>query len=137
MNITLDGVRLPESESDTQGRVVVIIGAGGGGTPVAVVLLNALKLKMEATNGTILLDEDVVKVNDYSQTVSDLCFQDDDDDDENDDDDGWPKIHATTTIMAAELSDHFELNFSDNVVVAPVLYGGQASNVNVVAVLSI
>jgi len=38
--------------------------------------------------------------------------------------------------MAAELSDHFELNFSDNIFVAPVLYGGQASDGNIFAVLS-
>ena len=38
--------------------------------------------------------------------------------------------------MASDLSDHFQLNFSDTVVVAPVLYGGRASDGNVVAVLS-
>ncbi|EOD20151.1 hypothetical protein EMIHUDRAFT_242382 [Emiliania huxleyi CCMP1516] len=41
-----------------------------------------------------------------------------------------------STIMASDLSDHFELNFSDALVVAPVLYGGRASDGNVVAVLS-
>ena len=136
MDITLDGVWLPASKSDTQGWVVVITSAGGGGTPTAVVLLDAIRLKMEVDNGMILLDENVVKVNGYLQTASDLFFQDDDDDDENDDDDGRTKIHVTTTIMAAELSNHFKLKFNDNVVVAPVLYGGQASDGNVVTVIS-
>jgi len=44
--------------------VVVIT---GGGTMAVVALLDALELKMEVTNGLILLGEDVVKVNDYSQ----------------------------------------------------------------------
>jgi len=136
MDIALDGVQLPASESDTQGHVVVITGAGGGSTPAVVVLLDALGLKMEAPDGLVLLDEDVVKMNDYLQTASDLFFQDDDNDDENNDNDGQPKIQATTAIMAAELSNYFELNFSDNIIVAPVFYGGRASNGNIVAVLS-
>ena len=43
---------------------------------------------------------------------------------------------AQEPTMGAELSDHFELNFSDEIVCAPVLYGGRASDENVVAVLS-
>ena len=74
IDIAIIGVCLPVSESDTRGRVVVIIGAGGGGSPEAVVLLDALGLKMEAADGMILLDEDVVKANDYSQKASDLFF---------------------------------------------------------------
>ena len=45
-------------------------------------------------------------------------------------------MKATTAIMASDLTNHFELNFSDEIVVAPVLYGGRASDGNVVAVLS-
>jgi len=66
IDIVLDGVQLPASESDTQGRVVVITDAGGGSTTTAVVLLDALGLKIEAADGLILLDEDVIKMNDYS-----------------------------------------------------------------------
>ena len=55
--------------------MLVITGAGGGGTPASVVLLDALGLKMEAADGMILLDEDIVKVNDYLQTESDLFFR--------------------------------------------------------------
>jgi hypothetical protein len=33
------------------------------------------------------------------------------------------KVKATTALMAANLTDHFELNFSEDIVVAPVLYG--------------
>jgi len=39
-----------------------------------VVLLDALGLKMEAADGLILLNEDVVKVNDYLQTGLALFF---------------------------------------------------------------
>ena len=52
--------------------MLVITGAGGGGTPASVVLLDALGLKMEAADGLVLLEEDVVKVNDYLQTALDL-----------------------------------------------------------------
>jgi len=75
IDITLDGIRLPASESDTQGRVVVITDTGGGGTPASLVLLDAIRLRMEAEDGLIILDEDVVKVNDYLQTASDLFFR--------------------------------------------------------------
>ena len=71
IGVTLNGVWLPASESDTQGQVVVIT---GGGTMSVVALLDALKLKIKAAAGLILLGEDVVKVNDYSQNASDLFF---------------------------------------------------------------
>ena len=53
MDIALDSVRLPVSESDTKGQVVVITDIGGGGTLAAVVLIVALRLKMETANGLI------------------------------------------------------------------------------------
>ena len=62
-----------------------------------------------------------------------MSFDEDDDDEE---DENKTRVKATTTIMQAELSSHFELNFSDEIVVAPVLYGGRAGDGNVVAVLS-
>ena len=46
------------------------------------------------------------------------------------------RIQAATSIMAADLRDHFELNFSEEVACAPVMYGGRASDGSVVAVLS-
>ena len=91
---------------------------------------------MEVDDGLILLNENIVKLNDYLQTGLDLFFLDDDDDDEYNDDDGRPKIQANTAIMAAELSNHVNLNFSDNVVLAPVMYGGQARDGSVVTVPS-
>ena len=72
MDIALNGVCLPASESDMQGQVVFITGAGGGGTRAALALLDALGLKMEVANGMILLDEDGVKVADYLQTALDF-----------------------------------------------------------------
>ena len=46
------------------------------------------------------------------------------------------RIKDITAIMANELTDQFELNFTDTIVVAPVLYGGCAIDGNIVAILS-
>ena len=63
---------------------------------------------------------------------------DDDDDDADDstrDSDNDRKILAATGLMDSELTDHFEFNMSDEIVCAPVLYGGRSGS-NIVAVLS-
>lgn len=138
MNLALSGAWLPASESDTQGRVVVITGAGSTGVPPKSGLLSALGLKHNV-DGKNLLHEAQVTPKDYSgpQASKGFCFLDDTDDCEDDEDDpDKSKVKATTTIMSSELSDHFELNFSEEIVCAPVLYGGRASDGNVVAVLS-
>ena len=67
-----------------------------------------------------------------------FCYTEDEDEEEGEEPPSADllKVRATTAIMAEELGDHFELNFSDEIVVAPVLYGGRAADGNVVAVLS-
>lgn len=53
------------------------------------------------------------------------------------DDSDVAKAKRVTDIMAADLTYHyFELNFSENIVCAPVLYGGRASGGNILCVLS-
>ena len=52
------------------------------------------------------------------------------------DDSDVVKAKRVTDIMVADLTGHFELNFSENIVCAPVLYGGMASGGNIVCVLS-
>lgn len=140
MSLALASAWLPASESDTQGRVVVITGAGSTGVPpTRGCLLSALGLKHHV-DGKNLLNEAQVTPKDYSgpKASKGFCFMDCDTDDEDDDDEDphKSKVKATTAIMGSELTDHFELNFSDEIVCAPVLYGGRASDGNVVAVLS-
>lgn len=138
MSLALASAWLPASESDTRGRVVVITGAGSTGVPPKHSLLSALGLKHNV-DGKNLMDEAQVTPKDYvgPKASKGFCFMDYDTDDcEDSEDSDKPKVKATTTIMGAELSDHFELNFSDEIVCAPVLYGGRASDGNVVAVLS-
>jgi hypothetical protein len=137
MSQALDSAWLPASESDTQGRVVVITGAGSSGVPTPGGLLSALGLK-DHVDGKVLADEAEVTPKDYSQpsVAKGFCYISFDEDDDDEEDENKTRVKATTTIMRAELSSHFELNFSDEIVVAPVLYGGRAGDGNVVAVLS-
>lgn len=139
MSQALGGAWLPASESDTQGRVVVITGAGSSGVPAKENLLSALGLKRHV-DGKDLVHEAQVTSKDFTgpNATKGFCYLDHDvDDDEDEDEDGdKAKVNATTAIMGSELSSHFELNFSEEIVAAPVLYGGRASDGNVVAVLS-
>ena len=132
MDQTLDGAILPASESDTTGRVVVVTGAGLSGAPDKAGLLAALGLK-QAVDDKVLLDEARLTAKDYSTASSGFCFMEEEDVEEDED---RRRVKATTAIMSTDLSDHFELNFSEAIVVAPVLYGGRASDGNIVAVLS-
>ena len=135
MSEALDGATLPASESDTVGRVVVVTGAGSAGQPDKEGLLAALGLK-RAVDDKVLLDEARLVAKDYSSASAGFCFVEEDEEEGVEEDEDRRRVKATTAIMASDLSDHFELNFSDALVVAPVLYGGRASDGNVVAVLS-
>jgi hypothetical protein len=125
---------LPASESDTTGRAVVIVGTGDSGLPEKADLLEALGLK-EHVDHVMLSDEATLVLKNYMQAEMGFCFSNEEQLEGSSDFD-HRRIQAATSIMAAELCDHFELNFSEEVVCAPVLYGGRASDGNVVAVLS-
>jgi hypothetical protein len=138
----LDGATLPAIKTDTAGRVVVIVGAGNKGLPDKAALLAALGLKRQVDHEFFdevvnLFEEADLIPRDYAQHTAGFCYEPDDNDDEviDNDDEDWRKIMTTTAIMATELSDHFKLDFSDEIVSAPVLFGGRASDGHVVAVL--
>merc|ERR1712187_936318 len=63
-----------------------------------------------------------------------FCYHTDDENSD-DEDDNVSKVRATTVVMADELTDHFEINFGEEVVTAPVLYGGFKGS-SIVGVLS-
>jgi hypothetical protein len=135
MHNALGNATLPASESDTTGHVVVIVGVGDKGLPNKAGLLAALGLKTQV-DGVALLDEAILTPKNYLQHAAcGFCYSEEDEDDDDEDEDRR-RVRATTAIMVAELRDHFELNFSEDIVAAPVLYGGRASDGNVVAVLS-
>jgi hypothetical protein len=131
---TLRDSILPAGDSDTTGRVVVIVGAGVSGVPDVSSLLTALGLKRQVEH-IVLADVAMLATRDYHSQVAGFCFPNGTLQGGAGSDDAR-QIQATTALMAASLTDHFELNFSDEIVVAPVLYGGRASDGNVVAVLS-
>ena len=128
----LDGACLPASESDTTGRVVVITGAGAGGLVAKEPCLEALGIRREEVDGMMLWAEAHIESRTFANG---FCYCDDDDDQDEDNEDRV-KVLATTALMLSELTDHFELNFSEEIVCAPVLYGGRANDGTVVAVLS-
>ncbi|CAE7556667.1 unnamed protein product [Symbiodinium sp. CCMP2592] len=64
--------------------------------------------------------------------------EDEEDEEEDDEEEGGNKkqILALTGIMNDKLQKHFVFNFGDEVVTAPVIYGGYASDDSIVGVLS-
>jgi hypothetical protein len=149
----LIGVTLPASESDTTGHVVVIAGIEytnnddndqNSMLPSKADLLKALGIK-DKVDGITLLNEATLTPKDYAQHVThgfcygtaDYCDEyDNDDNDNSSSSSDRQRIKDITAIMVHEFTDHFELNFSDTIVVAPVLYGGRACDGNIVAILS-
>lgn len=133
LRVALGDATLPAGDSDTTGHVVVIVGAGASALPEAAALLTALGLKRQVDHVT-LFNEATVIAKDYGRAESGFCFRND----AHPPDDGdydRQRISAATAVMCTDLREHFELNFSEEVVVAPVLYGGRASDGSVVAVL--
>jgi hypothetical protein len=126
---------LPAGESDSTGRAVAIAGAGNAGRPVEADLLEALGLKARVDH-VVLSDEARVLDRNYMQAEMGFCFSNDAGQLDRDGGVDQRRIQAATSIMAADLHDHFELNFSEEVACAPVMYGGRACDGNVVAVLS-
>jgi hypothetical protein len=154
----LPGVTLPASESDTIGYVVVIAGVEYTKNnnndhdniilPNKADLLKALGIK-DTVDGITLLNEATLIAKDYAQYMTHgFCYSptdyneyDNDDDDNNNSNSNSniinrQRIKDITAIMANELTDQFEFNFTDTIVVAPVLYGGCAVDGNIVAILS-
>jgi hypothetical protein len=157
----LPGVTLPASESDTTGYVVVIAGVECTNNnnndhdnniilPNKADLLKALGIK-DMVDGITLLNETTLIAKDYAQYLTHgFCYSptdyneyDNDDDDNNNNNNSnsnsninRQRIKDITAIMANELTDQFEFNFTDTIVVAPVLYGGCAVDGNIVAILS-
>mmetsp|Transcript_47438 Transcript_47438/g.100808 ORF Transcript_47438/g.100808 Transcript_47438/m.100808 type:complete len:142 (+) Transcript_47438:527-952(+) len=135
---------LPGSESDSVGRVVVISSSDPGGfwgdwqrLPNKGCILQALGLK-ENVDGRNLLEEATIVAKEDLAFPSWLGYTLDYDEclegkeDANSD---FEKAKAVTQLMASELDKHFELNFTENIVCAPVLYSGRCGG-DVVAVLS-
>lgn len=140
----LDGAILPGSESDSMGRVVLITSerchwANDERLPPKVALLRALGLK-EEVDGINLLDEATLSPEDVEGVWLGLDSDDEGSDDEESDDEepdeDREKAKRVTDIVASELIRHFELNFTEKIVCAPVLYGGQTSDGSIVAILS-
>jgi hypothetical protein len=149
------GITLPASESDTTGHVVVIAGVECTNDnnniilPNKADLLKALGIK-DKVDGILLLNETTLTAKDYAQYVTHgFCYSptdyneyDNDDDSDNNSNSNSnsninrQRINDITAIMANELTDQFEFNFTDTIVVAPVLYGGCAVDGNIVAILS-
>lgn len=135
LSAALGETLLPAGESDTTGRVVAIVGVGASGLPDKADLLTALGLKRRVDH-VDLAEEASVTSKDYGRVSNGFCFTNEDLPSGDAHTPEHRRIRAATAVMAAELRDHFELNFSDEVVVAPVLYGGRAGDGSVVAVLS-
>lgn len=143
---SLQNAILPASESDTVGRVVIIEYINkiekidsSNNIVTKEACFEALGLKKNDVDGISLIDEANVKERNFNSLKGrkGFCYYEDDSDEEEDEDnDDKKKVRMTTEIMAKELTHHFEFNFSERIVCAPVLYGGRASDGNIVAILS-
>ena len=141
IDAALDGAILPASESDTLGRVVLVECDGSSfdeDLPSKRTLLDALGMKRTVSDRINLHDEATLETVNLENRDVWLGFEDDQITQEQpeEDDSDVVKAKRVTDIMVADLTGHFELNFSENIVCAPVLYGGMASGGNIVCVLS-
>lgn len=134
----LDDATLPAGESDTVGKVIIISHAGDDPKEAcfnALALLEEVDSEHETVNlkEAATIKEDI----DFGQCEK-FCFHDEEEDDEEEDEnDDAEKIKKATKVMADELTDHFEFNFTDEIVTAPVVYGGWVEACNcIVGVLS-
>mmetsp|Transcript_2654 Transcript_2654/g.6342 ORF Transcript_2654/g.6342 Transcript_2654/m.6342 type:complete len:214 (-) Transcript_2654:147-788(-) len=137
---TLGHATLPASESDTTGRIIVFSDdESNTGLPSVKACVDALGLK-RTIGGIDLVAESSVTPKDWSSYSSyGFCYEEEDEIEEDEGEDGndYRTIFAVTRLMTSELTDHFEYNVSEEIVCAPVLYGGRHNNSNaIVAVLS-
>jgi len=101
--------------------------------------VNALGLKGNVDGWDLLAESTIDTTKNWSNYITTgFCFEEEDVDDNDDINSNQRKVIATTKIMASELTDHFEYNMSENIVCAPVLYGGRVkgSSNSFIAVLS-
>ena len=129
----LDGATLPAGESDTVGRIVIICcdhdhdnDTSSSGPPSINTCMKALGLKM-IVDGIKLREESTMTKKDWSSLTHQkygFCY-DDEVDDIDDATSDQSKIISATKIMSSELIDHFEYNMSEQIVCAPVLFGGR------------
>ena len=153
LSALVDRVTLPASESDTTGRVVVIHPAADGididGTSVhlpngpavleteqgrtiiARVCMAGLGIGLWRRGDMDFDIEDAVFVRARDWQELPVFYADPDDPV----DDVTENLQLATKLLST-LRDGFELNFSDQIVTAPVLYGGRAHDGSIVAVLS-
>eukprot|EP00930_Biecheleria_cincta_P058498 TRINITY_DN44322_c0_g1_i1.p1 TRINITY_DN44322_c0_g1~~TRINITY_DN44322_c0_g1_i1.p1 ORF type:complete len:435 (-),score=95.61 TRINITY_DN44322_c0_g1_i1:119-1396(-) len=132
MHKALADATLPASESDTTGRVIVI---SSPGEDVKDACLKALAIQKEVGDTNIWELAEVTGKDWGAKADSGFLFNDDDECDDDGEDEDKSKVKATTKIMAEQLGDHFEFNFSDAIIVAPVIYGGRVDDC-IVGVLS-
>lgn len=130
---TLDEAILPASESDVVGRVVIFADGKTSGVPSKEACLEALGLK-EIVNGFDLLDESTLESVDWWERVQVGFCYDNEEDREGVDGEDDRKMLAATEQLAAELTDHFEYNMTDQICCAPILYGGRRDKA-IIAVL--
>eukprot|EP00928_Gymnodinium_smaydae_P054380 TRINITY_DN38164_c0_g1_i1.p1 TRINITY_DN38164_c0_g1~~TRINITY_DN38164_c0_g1_i1.p1 ORF type:complete len:389 (-),score=100.32 TRINITY_DN38164_c0_g1_i1:131-1240(-) len=129
------------SESSDGGEVIVI---GGPGDDPELACLKALGIKKENFEGAKAA---ATLENKNWKEFQKLGFNRDPDDAEDfipeeefdGDEEGmrqFKQVLVGTKIMTEKLSKHFLFNFKDSLAVAPVIYGGYASDGNIVGVLS-
>jgi len=150
LNEALDGATLPASESDIDGRVIVIsnLPAHVLRTTTKKACLEALAIvkeiiimtPQESRDGRAQLEDvwgmatlgkkDWSKRQQFCYTDVELPTSGSTEEEENS-----AKIAMATKIMGESLTDHFEFNFEDGITTAPVIYGGYAADGSIVGVL--
>lgn len=120
--------RVNGGDSDENGEIIVIANAG-----------DDPKLACFKALGFITCTEDydlwkLATLDKISWSEHLNCgFNSEEDSEDEEEQDG---LLAITRIMAERLSDHFMFNFTEGVVIAPVIYGGYTSDGSIVGVLS-
>mmetsp|Transcript_42916 Transcript_42916/g.109057 ORF Transcript_42916/g.109057 Transcript_42916/m.109057 type:complete len:300 (-) Transcript_42916:30-929(-) len=126
------------SESDDGGEVVVIANPGADAKEACFKAL-AICTQVEQGGETFgpLSDHVEFEKKDWSNFLERGFNRDpEEDEDEDEDDQDSPGIVALTRVMAEKLTQGFSFTFSDRLSVAPMLWGGFASDGSIVGILT-
>jgi len=125
----LEDTRVDGSESDENGEIIVISNAGDDPKLACFKALALLDRDPEDHDETNLWKSATVEMKNWGEHLE-FGFNEDDPEDLD------AGLLAITKVMAERLSGHFKFSFDEDVVCAPVIYGGYAADGSIVGVLS-
>lgn len=132
---SLEKIMVVSSESDERGEIIVISNPGDDAKLACIKALAILEVEPKMFKSPNIHDAACLEERDWNSYL-DRGFNMEDDDEEDEDEEGHSELLALTGIMAKQLTRHFHFSLDEGIVVAPVIFGGFASDGSIVGVLS-